>query len=461
MTGRMVLAVCAVLAAAAAPVLAQYPGQVDTHAKSAPVLRAVGVLEWTGEEGKPKFSRLVPVSVFDGQTLEDAGIYLARPLPMAVDGGTEYVLEDNGRHIGLFDIEGAGQQQGAWVGFGKWKPMPKPKPAEEEQLAQTKIDDTGGDLPVLHRKHPEVTTKTGGTKSGAGTGSSTGTVGSAPSAPAPDPDRPTLHRPEQSSDTAGEPAPDPDRPTLTRPKKKTKKTEVGYVEDLPNITDPDRPRLLRGKMGQEKSDLTPTLVGLPPEMHQTIAVSDATNRPVHPWSYSWANADDEARMKAELESMARDALGLTPPPPKPEPKTKKGRRRAKPEVLQLTMPASLHDEQFRVFELAYGSGATLVLTADTGGALKGEKFVTLIAQPDLYGNLAVLLKKVSDGSHLDDSPRMRLVGAVDAMADNRGELLFELRGSTGRQFALYRVLHGQAERLFVTGGELYGVGSRE
>jgi hypothetical protein len=39
------------------------------------------------------------------------------------------------------------------------------------------------------------------------------------------------------------------------------------------------------------------------------------------------------------------------------------------------------------------------------------------------------------------------------MADNRGELLFELRGLTERQFALYRVLRGQAARLFITGPE--------
>ena len=50
---------------------------------------------------------------------------------------------------------------------------------------------------------------------------------------------------------------------------------------------------------------------------------------------------------------------------------------------------------------------------------------------------------------------MRLVDAVDAMADNRGELLFELRGATQRQFALYRVLRGQATQLFVSaGGEI-------
>ena len=51
---------------------------------------------------------------------------------------------------------------------------------------------------------------------------------------------------------------------------------------------------------------------------------------------------------------------------------------------------------------------------------------------------------------------MHLIDAVDAMDDNRGELLFELRGETQRQFALYRVLRGTAEKLFVTGGSTFG-----
>jgi hypothetical protein len=71
------------------------------------------------------------------------------------------------------------------------------------------------------------------------------------------------------------------------------------------------------------------------------------------------------------------------------------------------------------------------------------------------------MKNVTDGGHLDEKPRMRLVDAVDALADNRGELLFELRGTTQRQFALYRVLRGQAEQLFVTGGGQFGSASSE
>jgi hypothetical protein len=207
-------------------------------------------------------------------------------------------------------------------------------------------------------------------------------------------------------------------------------------------------------------------MGLPPDMQQAVAVSDAKNRPDHPWNYSWATPDDEAKMKSAVEDIARQALGLTPPPaPAPTKKPTTAAQRAaaakKAKAAAAAEPAPLEDEEFRVFELAYGSGATMVLTAHTAGPAKQEKFVTIIAQPDLYGNALVLLKTVTDGTHLDDTPRMRLVDAVDALADNRGELLFELRGDTSRQFALYRVLRGRADKLFVSGGGFYGNATSE
>jgi hypothetical protein len=197
-------------------------------------------------------------------------------------------------------------------------------------------------------------------------------------------------------------------------------------------------------------------------MQQAVAVSDAKSRPEHPWDYAWANPEDETKMKAALEDMARDALGLKPPPPPPAPKRTSTRKNAKPAPpAEPPAPPPLVDEHFRVFELAYGSGATLVLTAHTDGPVAQMKFVTLVAQPDLYGNVLVLLKSVTDGARLDDTPRMRLVDAVDALADNRGELLFELRGATQRQFALYRVMRGQAEKLFVGGGGQFGPASAQ
>jgi hypothetical protein len=470
----------AVLAAAALwtllPAAAQYPGQVAKPAQDAPPLRAVAVLEWTGDEAHPKASRLVPVSLFDGQQLQDAGIYLARPQPLALSGEVEYELLQNGKTVGLFDLSGAGQEQGSWVGLGAWKPLPsaraaaqKPRPAEIESW-----NDDDSDRPVLHRKHHPGDAPAAGPGDASGSGStapapspdsdrptlhkktSADSASDTDASPAPDPDRPTLHKKtsEDDSANAGAPASDPDRPVLKKSKKKPE--DVGHVESLPDVTDPDRPRLKRGKPAGDGLTVAPTLMGLPPDMRQAVAVSDAKNRPEHLWSFAWANPDDEAKMKSALEEIARKALGLTPPPPAPRRTT--ARRNAKP--VPPPPPAPLLDEQFRVFELAYGSGATLVFSARTDGAGAQQKFITLVAQPDLYGNVLVLLKSVTDAAHLDATPRLRLVDAVDAMADNRGELLFELRGSTQRQFALYRVLRGQADKLFVSGaGDIASQGS--
>ncbi len=444
---RLLLPVGLALLAGAA--WAQYPGQIDKKDKDAPVLRAVGVLEWTGDAGKPKTSRLVPITVFDGDQLQDAGIYLARPAPMAVESGVEYILQKDGDRVGLFDVQNAGQVQGSWVGFGTWKAMPSTK---QKPLAMTAppVDVEESDRPVLHRKS-----------------SSTDSASGAGSAPV-DPDRPTLHKKPDSdggdstasgsttsapAGTTGTTSPDdPDRPTLKRGKAKPE-ADTGYVENPTSSVDPDRPKLERGKSdGGVGPVVTPTMTGLPQGMQQMVAVSDATNKPVHEWNFSWADPADELKMKGQIEDLARAALGLNKPTA--QSKTKASSTKATHPVLQV--PPPLLDEEFRVFELAYGSGATLVLTARTDGPLENQKFVTLIAQPDLYGNLLVLFKSVTDGAHLNDTPRMRLIDAVDAMADNRGELLFELRGETQRQFALYRVLRGTAEKLFVTGGEVFG-----
>jgi hypothetical protein len=438
---------------AALPVSAQYPGQAAKPGNQAPVLRSIAVLEWIGEADNPKASRLIPVALLDQGQLQDGEIYLARPRPLALAGEVEYELEQNGLPVGLFDIKNAGQEQGSWVGYGAWKPLakPQPKPTAEE-LARIKIDDDDAesDRPILHRKHHADEETPASHKVG----------GSSPTAsPSLDPDRPTLHKRDSSDATASSTPPDdPDRPVLKKSRKK-KSEDIGHVDSLPGATDPDRPRLKRGNSSGNGLDVLPSLIGIPADMQQTVAVSDARTRSEHSWNYSWANPEDEAALKASLEDTARSLLGLNPPPPLPPPAPLKSGSRKKadsdaslPPSIPPT-PAPLMDENFRVFELAYNSSSTLVLTAHNDAPLAEQKLVTLIAQPDLYGNLMVLLKVVATGAHLDDTPQMRLIDAVDALADNRGELLFELRGATQRQFVLYRILRGQAEMLFVSGEE--------
>jgi hypothetical protein len=473
---RTVLTVCALLVAL--PATAQYPGQVSKNGKESPELRSVAVLEYTGDPGTPTASRLVPITVLDAGQLQDGGIYLARPEPMALIPEVEYELQQDGQPLGLFDIRNAGQVDGSWVGFGAWKPMPSAKSRPSaKQLAQTDFDDDAqSDTPVLHRKHHADDAPSGS----AGSGSASGSDSSAPAEPS-DPDRPVLKKKTSTDSTsnstasAGNPpastgtataAPDSsagstdsDRPVLKKGKQSQPATS-GSAESAVGDSDPDRPRLKRGKSSGDDIEVAPSLKGFPPDVQQVVAVSDAKSRPAHPWNYAWSNPDDEAKMKSALEDMARDALGLKPPPAKPAPARAAAAKKST-KVVPPAPAAPLEGEQFRVFELAYGSGATLVLSAHTDGAQAQQKFVTLVAQPDLYGNVLTLLKNVTDGTHLDEKPRMRLVDAVDAMADNRGELLFELRGASQRQFALYRVLRGRAEKLFVTGGGEFGTVSSE
>ena len=358
------------------------------------------------------------------------------------------------------------------------------------------------DRPTLHKSPSSDSTPSTSSTSGTGSSTSTASTPDTTSSQSSDPDRPTLHKSPSSDSTSGtstsqpstsssdSPAlhrrdsggsdgtsdtasnagatnntpDDPDRPVLH----KTRKVQPEDKEHSDSVasTDPDRPTLKRGKSSGPALDVLPSLKGLPPDVQQTVAVSDAKTHPVHPWTYSWSSPDDEAKTLSALEDIARTALGINQPPPAPKRTpvhsgtTSAAARKTKP-APPPPAPAPLSGEQFRVFELAYGAGATLVLSAHTDGPSAQQKFVTIIAQPDLYGNVLVLFKNVTDGAHLDEKPRMRLVDAVDAMADNRGELLFELRGATERQFALYRVLRGHAEKLFVSGGGDFGTDNRD
>src|SRR3954453_740621 len=102
----------------------QAPAQTHAAKTAKPQeLRAVGVLEWIGEAGKPSASRLIPVAVFTGDRYQDAGVYLARPEPLAVQRDTEYELQQGGVPKGRFDVYNAASLEGIWYGYGKWKPL--------------------------------------------------------------------------------------------------------------------------------------------------------------------------------------------------------------------------------------------------------------------------------------------------------------------------------------------------
>jgi hypothetical protein len=444
----------AALASAAALSLAyaQYPGHIDTKKKPVQSPRAIAVLEWTGQPGKPSASRIIPVAVFDGEVYQPGGLYLARPEPLAVEPGTEYVLEQSGIAKGLFDVNSAQNLEGYWFGYGSWKQLAPPPPVHKLQPAKI-MPRLEGDA---DSDRPRFVRRDGGSDTGSGSsspsqpsttqsGSSTSQNGSSTAPPATDPDRPTLRR--RSTDSTDSAASTPN-PGLPVPGPETPETPIGGV-------DPDRPHLTRGAQNPSDSDFTPTkLSGTPSALEQMVAISDASDHDPHPFTYLWADPGDAAKMQAQMETLAAQAIAAANAP-KPVVKPHPAAPPSSPARAHKAPPApplpTLGGEQFKAYALTEGAGATLIFSAQATRPDGNVQYVTLIAQPDIYGALHVIFKSVTDDRHLGETPRMRLVDAVDATANGRADLLFEVRGKQDRQFVLYQIVGGRVDQLFTTG----------
>jgi hypothetical protein len=534
--------------------------QMHKVAKPQQVVRAVGVYEWTGDFAKPTASRLIPVSLFIENKFEDAGIYIARPIPFALLPGNLYILQNSGIDKGTLDLAYAKHLQAVeptgdlayddgWFGYGSVKPLSAPRktatalkpsktlpvitasadpnrphfgskpsdPASSGGSDQSKPDttttsattstdpdrptmkrrtsDTSGsgtadsgtsptpastpatgstpaddpDRPTMKRRTPDSTTS-GSDSTTASTNPSTTSTGSAP---ADDPNRPTMQRrsPDTTADTGSTTsntppaADDPDRPTLKRhtpeDAKKAKTPSSDIASGSPSLNDdPSRPNLHRGKptSAMNETDL-PKLTGLPANLHQMVAVSDAVNRDPHPFTLEW---DDEAQHKAILEKMqtiARAQLaayGSTPATAAPSPapavkKTTPTTARSRRPAASAAPQTPLLDEELKAYTLSYGGAATYIYSANTGGTGAALRYVTIVAQDDGLGNLKAAIQSVTDAAHFNRTPKMQFVDAVDADASNRASLLFELRSQNARQFALYRVIASHPEQIFLTG----------
>jgi hypothetical protein len=460
----------------ALPALAQYSGHVakDKQKKAVVEPRAISVLEWIGAPGQPVASRIVPVAVFVNGQYQDGGLYLAQPEPLTVQTDTLYELEKAGVPQGTFYVAGGQDVGGSWFGYGQWKPLAAPKPVKKlppSKFPPKVVEDHDPDRPHFKggAQQPSGDPSTGSKSPSTGSTTASTSTPSSSGSTASDPDQPTLHRRDSTvSDSGAGAAPeDPDRPHLKKHSDTATATSGSGDDSSPvssvNEADPDRPRMSRGKpaMAEQALDMS-KLNGSPAGLQQMAAVSDPAVREEHVFTYPWPDPDEATKMQAAVEALAvKTVLANGAPGTNATTATTPAKRTTGPkstlarQVPPKAPPVVLQDKDFRAYELTYSGGATLVFTAKAlvgpnNAGVTIEKYVTIIAQPDFDGAPQIRLQSVTDAKHLDVTPRMRLVDAVDTRGDNQADLLFELRRSTDRQFAIYHVRGNHAEQAFAT-----------
>ena len=268
------------------------------------------------------------------------------------------------------------------------------------------------------------------------------------------PPLPSLPHPLHSQPKPRRPLPPPRLPSPKKPRQQAYVT----APTTPILDDPDRPILHSGQPTAPAT--TPELTTLPPDLHQTAAISDAANRPRETFAYNWPSATLRDQILRALEALALPSLThyiafnhLAPADdPNPVTTTKPGAPgpdfRTRVHTQPPPPPITIENPQLLAYTL--NDAPTYILTAESPLTTNGPTYLTLIAQatPDAHLHLALL--SITDATHLNRTPRLLPIDAVDPDATGRAALLFELRSQTTRQFALYNLTTPQPQQLLLT-----------
>jgi hypothetical protein len=388
---------------------------------------------------------------------------------MALDFGVVYEGFRSGVSQGVFTITQPGQLNHVWIAEGTWLPAGMKAPEKSKKYSTPVIEDKDAP-PVLHRHSDKADSDSGSDKNKDK-----------------DKDRKDQQEPATppAPPTTAPPTSAPTTPEATKPPA-TSETKSGKAStsasDEP-IEDPNRPRLRRGKpdssarrepfatfdpMTDEASGTASAGTGKPDvktakdsaasssQISFIPAISDAGGPDPRPYTFDVKPAE-EASYRSKMLALAATQLhgqaATVTEEGAPAQKTASARNFSGKPAGKLPKSA-FDDVSLRIFDLSNSNEPVLVLSARThpaAGATESfeePKEITLIARTNLEGELKKLFFSQTDSRHLDVSPRMELIDAVDADGDGRGELLFRRTSDGGSAFAIYRVTSDHLWPLF-------------
>jgi hypothetical protein len=462
--------------------------------------RAVGLLQ-LNSSGK---GTLIPITILVDGKFYDASVYKADPIPMALESGTVYEVEQTGDSQGLFTINGAlhSKSPGSvhpWTGSGSYLPngTEAAKTTRKAEDVPLGMGSSGSDEPPrLTRGSASKPVGSGSSsptpesKAPAGTGSSEKAAASA---------SPASPQPASGSSGAGSSAKDSPKPAVQPASDKTA-DESGKQQSLkdkapdqasPNQPSPGqaptsqtsssqtsenyyRPTLRRGKPTQSapQDDELASKTGKPETVATTTpsnslqfipAISDDGGPSPRPYKFFWKPGEEEERrnqmlalaaeeVRAYAKALAKNLIPAKPPAPKPSTAGRKAPAKPAQPVFENT--------QFHAFDVWGNNQPVMILSTEghlppTPGATTAPEAysITLVARTDIYGNLRKVYAGVTDKFHLDVTPRLELIDAVDADGDGRGELLFRETTDAGSGYVIYRATADKLWKMFDSLGE--------
>ena len=501
--GSLLVAVLACLVSWAGITVAQEerpqitPGERKVPRKKDAGPRAVGVLQMSAN-GK---TSLVPVAILVDGKFWDATAYKADPVPMALDPGTVYEAERAGSSLGLFTVSSALHSRAVnvptpWIATGKWVPAGTEeanKPLKAE-TAPAGIDNS--DAPPRLTRDPAKVSQPASPPAPA-TPQSTGpsdsddgpprlTKGASPPSSAP----PASSTPAGSQPGSGPATPSDAKPSDAKPA--DAKPADAKIDDRSKVPESDsgaseanRPTLRRGKPieplpedeipGYSKPGAAPSAApdagksAQPPADKAPIdmvpAISDAAGPEPKSFGFTWITGEEGDRrqqmvtlakqqVRAYLDAQAKARIA---PAPAPKPA---GPQAARHTPAVKAKDPILDNPQMKSYDL-WGNNVPIMVfsaaahmppppTGAPNSAVDSELqySVVLVAYPDIYNNLHKIYVGVTDKYHLDLTPRLELIDALDADGDRRGELLFREISDGGTGWVIYRPTADKLWKMF-------------
>jgi hypothetical protein len=429
--------------------------------------RAIALLQ-TNANGK---TTLIPVAILIDGKFYDASAFKATPVPMVLETGTVYEAMRSGNSVGLFTVNGAlhskdSAAQNPWLGTGTYLPTGTvaPKSTRKAENVPQGMDDkdapprlsrSGAEPAKDKEKDQGKPTIPPASSAPQSSGPANGAKANPETAPTQTTGQPAGPKAEEKSQESQHPMLRRGRPTQPLPEDDEKSANSSTGDGTPTAKGNSA---AKNTIAKDAAELLP-------------AISDVGSPDPQSYVYTWAKGQEEQRRKqiealaveqvrAYIDRQAKGQIGGAN-------ESKRTPGTARKTTTKQAQPV-LENVKFRAFDLWGSNDPVFVLSAEahppsasknSPGGWKTESAnqpanavaaftITLVVKTDIYGNLRKLYSGITDKYHLDVTPALELVDAVDADGDGRGELLFRETSDAGIGYVLYRATADTLWKMF-------------